>query len=133
MRHPGMIERGYRVTAAGNRNERTFLGQRSGDRILGAILFEKTMDGEADGRPVPEYLWHRGVVPFLKVDKGLADERDGVRLMKDNPTLDALLDRAVDKDVFGTKMRSVINSANQAGIAEVVRQQFEVAEQILAH
>ncbi|MFL6850037.1 MAG: fructose bisphosphate aldolase [Sphingomicrobium sp.] len=105
----------------------------SGDRILGAILFEKTMDGEADGRPVPEYLWHRGVVPFLKVDKGLADERDGVRLMKDNPTLDALLDRAVDKDVFGTKMRSVINSANQAGIAEVVRQQFEVAEQILAH
>lgn len=105
----------------------------NGDRILGAILFEKTMDGAADGRPVPEYLWHRGVAPFLKVDKGLADERDGVRLMKDNPTLDALLDRAVAKGVFGTKMRSVINSANQAGISEVVRQQFEVGEQILGH
>lgn len=102
----------------------------NGDRILGAILFEKTMDGEADGRPVPEYLWHRGVVPFLKVDKGLEEERHGVRLMKDNPTLDALLERAVAKGVFGTKMRSVINSANEAGIAEIVRQQFDVAEQI---
>jgi fructose-bisphosphate aldolase class I len=105
----------------------------NGDRILGAILFEKTMDGEAGGKPVPECLWHRGVVPFLKVDKGLADERDGVRLMKDNPTLDALLERAVAKGVFGTKMRSVINSADQAGIVEVVRQQFAVAEQILGH
>jgi fructose-bisphosphate aldolase class I len=106
----------------------------NGDRILGAILFEKTMDGEANGTSVPEYLWkHRRVVPFLKVDKGLADERDGVRLMKDNPTLGTLLERAVTKGVFGTKMRSVINSANQAGIAEIVRQQFEVAEQILRY
>ena len=106
----------------------------NGDRILGAILFERTMDGEANGTPVPDYLWEkRRVVPFLKVDKGLQDERDGVRLMKPNPSLDALLERAVGKGVFGTKMRSVINSANQAGIAEIVRQQFEVAEQILRH
>jgi fructose-bisphosphate aldolase class I len=91
------------------------------------------MDGAASGRPVPEYLWHRGVVPFLKVDKGLDEEHDGVRLMRDNPGLDALLERAVAKGIFGTKMRSVIDRANQAGIAEVVRQQFEVAEQILAH
>jgi fructose-bisphosphate aldolase class I len=105
----------------------------NGDKILGAILFERTMDGAASGRPVPEYLWHRGVVPFLKVDKGLDEEHDGVRLMRDNPGLDALLERAVAKGIFGTKMRSVIDRANQAGIAEVVRQQFEVAEQILAH
>jgi fructose-bisphosphate aldolase, class I len=105
----------------------------NGDKILGAILFEKTMDGKADGRPVPEYLWHRGVVPFLKVDKGLEEERDGVRLMKPNPGLDALLERAVDKGIFGTKMRSVIDRADQAGIAEIVRQQFEVAEQISRH
>lgn len=105
----------------------------NGDKILGAILFERTMDGDADGRPVPEYLWSRGVVPFLKVDKGLADEADGVRLMKDNPTLDALLERAVAKGIFGTKMRSVINQANPTGIAEIVRQQFEVGEQILRH
>jgi fructose-bisphosphate aldolase class I len=105
----------------------------NGDKILGAILFERTMDGAASGRPVPEYLWHRGVVPFLKVDKGLDEEHDGVRLMRDNPGLDALLERAVAKGIFGTKMRSVIDRANQAGIAEVVRQQFEVAEPILAH
>jgi fructose-bisphosphate aldolase class I len=105
----------------------------NGDKILGAILFERTMDGAASGRPVPEYLWQRGVVPFLKVDKGLDEEHDGVRLMRDNPGLDALLERAVAKGIFGTKMRSVIDRANQAGIAEVVRQQFEVAEQILAH
>ena len=105
----------------------------NGDKILGAILFEKTMDGDADGRPVPEYLWSRGVVPFLKIDKGLADEADGVQLMKDNPGLDALLERAVAKGVFGTKMRSVINSANPTGIANAVRQQFEVAGQILDH
>jgi fructose-bisphosphate aldolase, class I len=105
----------------------------NGDKILGAILFERTMDGDADGRPVPEYLWSRGVVPFLKIDKGLADEADGVQLMKDNPTLDSLLERAVGKGVFGTKMRSVINSANPAGIGSVVRQQFEVAGQILDH
>jgi fructose-bisphosphate aldolase class I len=105
----------------------------NGDKILGAILFERTMDGDAHGRPVPEYLWSRGVVPFLKIDKGLADEADGVRLMKDNPTLDALLERAVAKGIFGTKMRSVINQANPTGIAEIVRQQFEVGEQILRH
>ena len=105
----------------------------NGDKILGAILFEKTMDGEADGRPVPDYLWSRGVVPFLKIDKGLADETDGVQLMKDNPGLDSLLERAVAKRVFGTKMRSVINEANPKGIADVVRQQFEVAQQILRH
>jgi fructose-bisphosphate aldolase, class I len=105
----------------------------NGDKILGAILFERTMDGDADGRPVPEYLWSRGVVPFLKIDKGLADEADGVQLMKDNPTLDSLLERAVGKGVFGTKMRSVINSANPGGIGKVVRQQFEVAGQILDH
>ncbi|MGN6154358.1 MAG: fructose bisphosphate aldolase [Sphingomicrobium sp.] len=105
----------------------------NGDKILGAILFEKTMDGDADGRPVPEYLWSRGVVPFLKIDKGLADEADGAQLMKDNPGLDALLERAVAKGVFGTKMRSVINSANPTGIGNAVRQQFEVAGQILDH
>ena len=105
----------------------------NGDKILGAILFERTMDGEADGRPVPDYLWSRGVVPFLKIDKGLADEADGVQLMKDNPTLGTLLERAVAKHIFGTKMRSVINQANPKGIADVVRQQFEVAEQILRY
>ena len=105
----------------------------NGDKILGAILFEKTMDGEADGRSVPEYLWSRRVVPFLKVDKGLADQADGVQLMKDNPGLDSLLERAVAKGVFGTKMRSVINEANSKGIADVVRQQFEVGQQILRH
>jgi len=104
-----------------------------GDKILGAILFEKTMDGEAGGRPVPEYLWSRGVVPFLKVDKGLEAEADGVQLMKPNPDLGLLLERAVEKGIFGTKMRSVINSANPKGIADVVRQQFEVAEQILRY
>ena len=105
----------------------------NGDKILGAILFEKTMDGEAGGKPVPEYLWSRGVVPFLKIDKGLADEANGVQLMKDNPGLDSLLERAVAKGVFGTKMRSVINEANPGGIADVVRQQFEVGQQILRH
>jgi fructose-bisphosphate aldolase, class I len=103
----------------------------NGDKILGAILFEKTMDGEADGRPAPEYLWSRGVVPFLKVDKGLEEERDGVQLMKPNPALDSLLERGVSKGVFGTKMRSVINAANPKGIADIVRQQFEVAQQII--
>ena len=105
----------------------------NGDKILGAILFEKTMDGQADGCPVPEYLWSRGIVPFLKIDKGLADESDGVQLMKDNPGLDSLLERAVAKGVFGTKMRSVINEANPKGIADVVRQQFEIGQQILRH
>ncbi|HEX2802912.1 MAG TPA: fructose bisphosphate aldolase [Sphingomicrobium sp.] len=105
----------------------------NGDKILGAILFEKTMDGQAEGRPVPEYLWSRGVVPFLKIDKGLEEEKDGVQLMKPNPGLGALLERAVAKGVFGTKMRSVINEPDPLGIANVVRQQFEVAEQILRY
>lgn len=105
----------------------------TGDKVIGAILFEKTMDGEAGGKPVPQLLWERGVVPFLKVDKGLEDEADGVRLMKPNPGLDALLERAVGLGVFGTKMRSVINLASPAGIAAVVEQQFEVAEQIARH
>ncbi|MGH6729039.1 MAG: fructose bisphosphate aldolase [Sphingomicrobium sp.] len=105
----------------------------TGEKVLGAILFEKTMDGEADGKPVPEALWGRGVVPFLKVDKGLEDETDGVRLMKPNPGLGALLDRAAAKGILGTKMRSVIDRASPSGIAAVVKQQFEVANQILDH
>ena len=104
----------------------------TGDKILGAILFERTMDGEANGKPVPEYLWSKGVVPFLKIDKGLADEAEGVKLMKPMPDLDALLERAVEKGIFGTKERSVIDLANPAGIAQVVGQQFEVAKQIAA-
>ena len=105
----------------------------TGDKILGAILFEKTMDGEVEGVPTAQYLWEKlGVVPFLKVDKGLADDNDGVQIMKPMPELDALLARANDKGIFGTKMRSVINKANAAGIAEVVEQQFEVGKQILA-
>src|SRR5512139_121660 len=101
-------------------------------KVIGAILFEKTMDGMADGKPVPELLWERGVVPFLKVDKGLADEADGVQLMKPNPDLEALLDRANAKGIFGTKMRSVIKLANPAGIAAAVAQQFAEAKRILA-
>ena len=106
----------------------------TGDRVIGAILFEGTMDGEADGRPVPSYLWEkRGVVPFVKVDKGLEAEKDGVQLMKAMPGLDALLKRAASLGVFGTKMRSVIARASENGIAAVVRQQFEIAEQIASH
>ena len=101
-------------------------------KVIGAILFERTMDGTANGKPVPELLWERGVVPFLKVDKGLADEADGVQMMKPNPDLEALLDRANAKGVFGTKMRSVIKLANPAGIAAVVAQQFDEAKRILA-
>ncbi len=101
-------------------------------KVIGAILFEKTMDGEAEGKPVPQLLWERGVVPFLKVDKGLADEADGVQLMKPNPDLEALLDRANAKGIFGTKMRSVIKLANPAGIAAIVAQQFDEAKRILA-
>jgi fructose-bisphosphate aldolase class I len=105
----------------------------TGDRILGAILFEMTMDREVEGRPTPDYLWAvKGVVPFLKVDKGLADEVDGAQVMKPMPGLDELLARAVAKGVFGTKMRSVIKLANRAGVDAVVDQQFEVARQILA-
>lgn len=102
-------------------------------KVLGAILFERTMDGKADGKPVPTLLWERGVVPFLKVDKGLEDENDGVQLMKPMPGLDALLQRAVARGIFGTKMRSVINLASKTGIAAIVRQQFDVAEQISRH
>lgn len=106
----------------------------SGDKVIGAILFERTMDGEAKGKPVPAYLWEdRGVVPFLKVDKGLAAEENGVQVMKPMPDLDALLARAVKKGIFGTKMRSVIANADKVGIAAVVKQQFEVGRQILAH
>ncbi|MCY7339181.1 MAG: fructose bisphosphate aldolase [Sphingomonas bacterium] len=105
----------------------------NGDKVIGAILFEKTMDGEAGGEPVPEALWKRGVVPFLKVDKGLEDEADGVKLMKPMPDLDALLERAAAKGVFGTKMRSVIERASPIGIAAIVAQQFAVAEQISTH
>ena len=105
----------------------------SGEKVLGAILFERTMDGEAGGKPVPSALQDRGVVPFLKVDKGLEDEVDGVQLMKPIPGLDELLQRAKAKGVFGTKKRSVINQASPSGIAAIVRQQFDVAEQILAN
>ncbi len=105
----------------------------NGEKVIGAILFERTMDGEADGKPVPTALWERGVVPFLKVDKGLEDESDGVQLMKPMPDLDTLLVRAKAKGVFGTKKRSVINLASKSGIAAIVKQQFEVANQILGH
>jgi fructose-bisphosphate aldolase class I len=104
----------------------------SSGKVIGAILFEKTMDGEVEGRPTPEALIERGIVPFIKIDKGLEDELDGVQLMKPNPGLGALLDRARGLGVFGTKERSVINAANPAGIAAAVAQQFEVAEQVLA-
>ncbi len=104
----------------------------TGDKVLGAILFERTMDGMIDGRPVPDVLKARGVVPFIKIDRGLETEADGVQLMKPMPELEALLARAKGLGVFGTKERSVINLANPAGIAAVVRQQFEVAQQVLA-
>ena len=106
----------------------------SGDKVMGAILFERTMDGDVDGVPTAQYLWEkRRVVPFLKVDKGLADLKDGVKTMNPMPELDALLERAKQKGVFGTKMRSVIDAANPAGIAANVAQQFEVGKQILSH
>lgn len=105
----------------------------NGDRILAAILFEGTMDRDILGQPSADYLWNlKRVVPFLKVDKGLADEKDGVHLMKPMPGLAALLDKANAKRIYGTKMRSVINQANSAGVKAVVNQQFEVAAQILA-
>jgi fructose-bisphosphate aldolase, class I len=106
----------------------------TGTKIIAAILFEGTMDGQAQGRPVPAFLWEeRGVVPFLKVDKGLEPENDGVSLMKPMPALDSLLTRAVKLGIFGTKMRSVINLPSKAGIAAVVAQQFGVAAQIAGH
>ncbi len=105
----------------------------TGERVLGAILFEDTMDRQVDGRDTGDYLWSvKQVVPFLKVDKGLADEADGAQVMKPMPGLDDLLTRAVDKGMFGTKMRSVVKLANPTGVAAVVDQQFEVGLQILA-
>lgn len=104
----------------------------TGEKVIGAILFERTMDGDVDGEPVPSFLWgKRGVVPFLKIDKGLLDEENGVQLMKPMPELDALLVRGREKGIFGTKMRSVIAHADKTGISAVVRQQFEVARQII--
>jgi len=106
----------------------------TGDKIIAAILFEGTMDGLAQGKPVPAFLWEqRGIVPFLKVDKGLEAEADGVRLMKPMPALDGLLKRAVKLGVFGTKMRSVVNLPSEGGIAAIVAQQFAVAAQIAEH
>jgi len=105
----------------------------TGARILGAILFEGTLDKDIEGQPTADYLWNvKLIVPFLKVDKGLADEKDGVHVMKPIPQLAALLRKANDKHIFGTKMRSVINQANLAGIQAIVNQQFEVAAQIIA-
>ena len=106
----------------------------TGDKVMGAILFEQTMDRDIDGTPTAQYLWEkRHVVPFLKIDQGLAEAKDGVKLMKPMPTLDALLKRAVAKGIFGTKERSVIDAANPKGIAAVVAQQFEVGKQVLSH
>ena len=105
----------------------------NGEKVIGAILFERTMDGDAGGKPVPALLWERGVVPFLKVDKGLEDEADGVQLMKPNPGLDELCERAVAKGVFGTKMRGVVNLANAAGVKAIVEQQFAEAARIASH
>ncbi len=105
----------------------------TGAQVLAAILFENTMSGQANGTPVPALLWERGVIPFLKVDKGLEVEKDGVSLMKPMPALDALLERAVALGIFGTKMRSTINLPFQEGIAAIVKQQFEVAVQIAGY
>lgn len=106
----------------------------NGDKVIGAILFERTMNGQIDGLDTADYLWgKRGVVPFLKCDQGLEAEQDGVQLMKAMPELDALLERANAKNIFGTKMRSVINAANPTGIAKIISQQFEVGKQILGH
>jgi fructose-bisphosphate aldolase class I len=104
----------------------------SGDKVIGAILFERTMDGEVDGKPTPQALIDRGVVPFIKIDKGLEEEANGVQMMKPIPGLDKLLARAKGLGVFGTKERSVINSANREGIAAIVAQQIEVGQQVLA-
>jgi len=104
----------------------------SGEKVLGAILFERTMDGEIGGKPTPAALADKGVLSFIKIDKGLEDEANGVQLMKPMPGLDALLARSKALGVFGTKERSVINSADRAGIAAIVAQQFEVGKQVLA-
>ncbi len=104
----------------------------TGERIIGAILFEDTMDRTIEGRPSADYLWSvKNVVPFLKVDKGLADESDGVQVMKPIPNLDDLLGRAIDAGVFGTKMRSVVKLADKNGVASIVEQQFEIGRQIV--
>lgn len=106
----------------------------TGEKVIGAILFERTMDGDIDGIPTADYLWDkRGIVPFLKVDQGLMEEQSGVQLMKPMNGLDTLLKRAVSKNIFGTKMRSVINAADKAGIEAIVAQQFEAGSQILGH
>ena len=106
----------------------------SGDRVVGAILFEMTMDRDIDGTPTADYLWQtRQVVPFLKVDKGLTEVKDGAQCLKPMTELDTLLERAVRKNIFGTKMRSVILEANQDGIEAVVKQQFDIGKQILSH
>lgn len=106
----------------------------TGEKVIGAILFEKTMDGEAGGKPVPHFLWEdRGVVPFVKIDKGLEAEADGVQMMKPMPGLDDLLARAAKLGVYGTKERSVVALASKTGIAAIARQQFEVGEQVRAH
>ena len=106
----------------------------TGDNVIGAILFEMTMDRDIDGTPTADDLWNnRGVVPFLKVDKGLNDPENGCQTLKDMPDLDALLTRAVAKNIFGTKMRSVISEANTDGIRAVVAQQFAIAKQILSY
>ena len=106
----------------------------TGEKVIGAILFEQTMDRSFDGMPAATYLWEqRGVVPFLKIDKGLAEEAQGVQLMKPMPDLDATLARAKEKGIFGTKERSVINAADAAGIDAIVEQQFEVGRQVLSH
>jgi len=105
----------------------------NGERIIGAILFENTMEREIESQPTPDYLWNvKQVVPFLKVDEGLAAEKDGVQLMKPMPTLGALLDKARAKRIFGTKMRSVIKQADEAGIKGIVLQQFEIGQQIIS-
>ncbi|EIZ80614.1 fructose-bisphosphate aldolase, class I [Novosphingobium sp. Rr 2-17] len=105
----------------------------TGDKVIGAILFERTMDGQVGGVPTPQALIAKGVVPFIKIDKGLEDEANGVQLMKPMPTLDALLERSKALGVYGTKERSVINSGNAEGIAAVVKQQFEIGAQVLSH
>ena len=105
----------------------------NGEKVLGAILFERTMDGSVDGTPVPAALIAKGIVPFIKIDKGLEDEANGVQLMKPMPDLDALLVKSKALGVYGTKERSVINSANAEGIAAIVAQQFEIGRQVLSH
>ena len=105
----------------------------TGDKVIGAILFERTMDGSVDGVPTPSALIAKGIVPFIKIDKGLEDEANGVQMMKPMPELDALLERSKALGVFGTKERSVINSANAEGIAAIVKQQFEIGKQVISH